>query len=108
MKRTILGLAVALFAAPAVYAAEADPVAGQQIHQQACFACHGTGVAGAPKTGDKGAWAPRVETGMDTLVKHAIEGFKGEKGFMPPKGGRTDLSDEQVADAVAYMVEQAK
>lgn len=106
MKKTILGLAAALVATSAAYAA--DPAAGQKVHQQACFACHGTGVAGAPKTGDKAAWAPRLEQGMDTLVKHAIEGFKGDKGFMPPKGGRTDLSDEQVADAVAYMAEQAK
>lgn len=106
MKKTMLGLAAAFLVSPIAQAA--DPAAGQRIHQQACAACHATGVAGAPKTGDAGTWAPRIEQGMDTLVKHAIEGFKGDKGVMPPKGGRSDLSDEQVADAVAYMVDQAE
>jgi len=81
---------------------------GQQTYQQACFACHGTGAAGAPKLGDKAAWADRIAQGNDTLYKHAIEGFKGAKGFMPAKGGRADLSDDAVKAAVDYMVAESK
>lgn len=107
MKTILLGLsAAAVFAVPAAHAA--DVAAGQKVYQQACFACHAAGVAGAPKVGDTGAWSPRIEQGMDTLVKHATEGFKGNTGFMPAKGGRADLSDAQVADAVAYMVAESK
>lgn len=105
MKKTMLGLAAAFLVSPVVHAQ--DAAAGQKVFQQACAACHATGVAGAPKNGNVEAWAPRIEQGMDTLVKHAVEGFKGDKGVMPPKGGRSDLSDEQVADAVAYMVEES-
>jgi cytochrome c5 len=81
---------------------------GDQVYQQACLACHGAGVAGAPKYGDKAAWAPRVAQGLDTLHKHAVEGFQGKAGFMPPKGGRADLSDKSVANAVDYMVSAVK
>lgn len=81
---------------------------GQKTFQQACFACHGTGAAGAPKVGDKAAWGARIKGGKATLYKHALEGFKGEKGFMPAKGGRTDLSDDAVKAAVDYMVAQIK
>lgn len=81
---------------------------GQKTYQAACFACHGTGAAGAPKLGDKAAWKARIAQGMDTLNKHAIEGFKGSTGFMPAKGGRADLSDADVKSAVEYMVSQSK
>ena len=81
---------------------------GKATYQQTCFACHGTGAAGAPKAGDKAAWAPRIAKGMETLHNHAIHGFKGEKGFMPAKGGRADLSDDAVKAAVDYMVSLAK
>jgi len=77
---------------------------GKATFQQTCFACHGTGAAGAPKAGDKAAWAPHIAKGKATLYKHAIHGFKGTKGFMPAKGGRTDLSDDAVKAAVDYMV----
>jgi len=60
--------------------------------------------AGAPKFGDKAAWAPRIKQGKETLYKHAIGGFKGKSGVMPAKGGRTDLSDADVKAAVDYMV----
>ena len=86
-------------AAPVV-AASADPKA---TYQSACFACHGTGAAGAPKLGDKGAWKSRIAQGNSTLYDHAINGFKG----MPPKGGRGDLSDGTVQAVVDYMVAQS-
>lgn len=81
---------------------------GKATYQQVCFACHGTGAAGAPKIGDKAAWKSHIAKGKPTLYKHAIHGFKGSKGFMPAKGGRTDLSDDQVKAAVDYMVSMSK
>lgn len=86
-------------AAPAV-----DLAKGKSVYDGACFACHGSGAAGAPKLGDNAAWSDRIAAGMDSLVQHAIAG----KGAMPPKGGRLDLSDDDVKAAVAYMVDQAK
>jgi cytochrome c5 len=83
--------------------AAVDP-AGEKLYKSACFACHGTGVAGAPKLGDKAAWAPYIETGMDTMVKVAIQG----KGAMPPKGGATNASEDEIRAAVQYMVDAAK
>ena len=71
-----------------------------------CFACHGTGAAGAPKLGDKAAWAPRLAQDIKTLHQHAIEGFTGDTGFMPPRGGFANLSDEEVEAAVDYMVHE--
>lgn len=96
-----------------VQQAQAKPAAqeelsGEAAYNSACVACHGAGVAGAPKFGDAGAWSARVAKGLDTLHKHAIEGFKGDAGFMPPKGGRADLSDKSVTNAVDYMVQAVK
>jgi cytochrome c5 len=92
-------------AAPAAAAAD---LGGEEVFNQACVACHGAGVAGAPKFGDKAAWAPRIAEGIDTLHKHALGGFQGKNGFMPPKGGRTDLTDQSVMNAVDYMVSKSK
>ncbi len=78
---------------------------GEGVYNSACTACHGAGIAGAPKTGDADAWGPRLDKGMDTLVRHAIEGFQGDAGYMPPRGGNSNLSDEQVREAVQYMVD---
>lgn len=109
MKTLMKAVGACLLGAGMIATAQAqDLKRGEQVYQQACFACHGTGAAGAPRTGDKEAWAPRIEKGMDTLKKHALEGFRGEKGFMPPKGGATHLSDEQVGDALAYMVKESQ
>ncbi len=99
-------------AAPVVEtAAEPEPVAtamsGPQVYNSACLACHGAGVAGAPILGDAAQWAPRIAQGMEVLTTHAIEGYTGELGYMPPKGGRMDLSDEEVAAAVEYMAAEA-
>jgi cytochrome c5 len=93
--------------APAAAGAVAD-LGGEEVYNQACVACHGAGIAGAPKFADKGAWAARIAQGADTLHKHAIEGYQGKGGFMPPKGGRTDLSNQSVINAVDYMVNAAK
>ena len=68
------------------------------------MACHATGVAGAPKLGDKAGWGPRIQQGIDTLLHSALKG----KNAMPPKGGHASLSDAQVRAAVEYMVSQAK
>jgi len=76
---------------------------GESVYKLACSACHAAGVAGAPKTGDVGQWSPRLAQGYDTLVKHAVEGFKG----MPPKGGNASLDPIEVARAVVYMANLA-
>jgi cytochrome c5 len=86
----------------------AAKLSGPQVYNQACIACHGAGVAGAPVVGDPGVWEARIAKGLDVLHDHAINGFQGEAGYMPPKGGRTDLSDEEVIAAVDYMVEESR
>ncbi len=76
---------------------------GEAVYKNACAACHAAGVAGAPRTGDPAVWAPRLKQGYDTLVKHAVEGFK----TMPAKGGAADLDPIEVARAVVYMANQS-
>jgi cytochrome c5 len=95
-------------AAPAVAATPAADLTGEQVYNQACVACHGAGVAGAPKFGDKAAWAPRIAQGLDTLNTHALQGYQGKAGYMPPKGGRTDLSDQSIVNGVDYIVAASK
>ena len=89
--------------APTTKVAAADSGAGEALYKQACFACHAAGVAGAPKFGDKAAWAPRILTGLDALTTSVIKG----KGAMPPKGGSA-ASDADIHSAVVYMVNAAK
>jgi len=79
-------------------------VDGQVIYDNVCMACHTTGAGGAPQL-VHAEWDARVEQGIDTLYKHAIEGFTGDKGLMPAKGGRSDLTDEQVKASVDYMID---
>ena len=90
--------------------APAEPVAtvlsGPQVFNEACIVCHGTGIGGAPTLVDSAAWEPRIAQGMDTLYLHAVEGYTGSLGYMPPKGARLDLSDEEVNGAVDYMLSQ--
>lgn len=97
--------------APAAAAAPAAPAAapvlaagaGEALYKQACVACHAAGVAGAPKLGDKAAWAPRLSAGLDALTASVVKG----KGVMPPKGGST-ASDAEIHAAVEYMVNASK
>ncbi|OIQ89038.1 cytochrome c-555 precursor [mine drainage metagenome] len=91
--------------APASPTTTAD--AGKALYTSTCIACHGAGIAGAPKVGDKAEWAPRIAQGLAVLDDHAIHGFQGKSGMMPPKGGST-ASDDDVKAAVAYMVAQSK
>jgi cytochrome c5 len=89
-------------------AAPAAVLPGEQVYNTTCSACHAAGVAGAPKFGDKGAWAPRLGQGLAVLHKHALEGFQGKVGVMPAKGGRVDLADASIVNGVDYMVSAAK
>ena len=86
----------------------AMPKNGTELFEQTCSVCHGQGIAGAPKAGDKTAWAPRIAEGKATLYQHALEGFQGKTGVMPPKGGRTDVPDDLVKQAVDHMVQMAQ
>jgi cytochrome c5 len=110
--------AAAATAAPAAAPAPATPVAaaapvalsadaGKKVFDTTCVACHGAGIAGAPKVGDKAAWAPRIKQGAAVLYTHAIQGFQGKAGVMPPKGGAA-VSDDEVKAAVDFMVAAAK
>ena len=94
--------AAAAPAAPAAAPAAASN-AGKDLYSTTCVACHGSGVAGAPKFGDKAAWAPFIAQGLDTMVQKATQGI----GAMPPKGGST-ASDADFKAAIQYMVDNAK
>jgi cytochrome c5 len=91
-------------AASAPAAAQPDAAGGKATYDATCAVCHNAGVAGAPKAGDKAAWAPRVKQGKDALYASALKG----KGAMPPKGGNASLSDDAVKAAVDYLVATAK
>ncbi len=94
--------AAAPAAAPPADTASIDP-AGEKLYKAVCFACHASGVANAPKFGDKAAWAKYVATGMDTMVQNAIHGV----GAMPPRGG-SQASDAEMKAAVQYMVQSVQ
>lgn len=92
---------------------EPEPVAtvmtGPQVYNTACNVCHGTGVGGAPVVGDASMWGPRIAQGVDVLYDHAINGFDGDAITpMLAKGGRTDLSDEEIRAAVDFMVGESQ
>ena len=76
---------------------------GEEIVKAVCSACHLAGVAGAPKIGDKAAWAPRIQQGLSGLLAVATKG----KGAMPPKGGAGDLTEQELARAIIYMTNQS-
>ncbi len=81
---------------------------GQQVYQASCVACHGAGIAGAPKVGDKGQWAARVSAGTEALYQGALIGKQSPAGVMPAKGGNPSLSDQDVKAAVDFMLAQLK
>ena len=80
---------------------------GKKIYNGICVVCHGAGVAGAPRVGDKGAWAERIDKGATTLYANAINGVQGSSGVMPAKGGNPALSDDEIKAVVDYMVAQS-
>ncbi len=89
--------------APAVTAPD-----GKSVYGKACFACHTSGVAGAPKLGDAAVWADRIAQGVKILNDHAVNGYQGTIGYMPAKGGNPSLSDAEVVAAVQYMIDQVQ
>jgi cytochrome c5 len=102
-------LAAAAAAAVAAPTPVATVMTGPQVYNAACIVCHQPpGTGGAPPIGDVAAWAPRIAQGMDTLYMHALQGFQGTAGYMPPKGGRVDLSDDEIRAAVDYLLEQSR
>lgn len=94
----VLTFSIAIAALP-VRAAD-----GKAVYDKTCVACHASGVANAPKFGDKAAWAPRVATGKDAMFAAVIKG----KGAMPPKAGAADLKDDEIKAAIDFMVAAAK
>jgi cytochrome c5 len=90
-------------AASAAPAAAAGPRAGDEVYNAHCAACHGSGVAGAPKLGDSAAWGARAAQGIDTLLSHAVNGIRA----MPPKGTCAACSDDELKGAIEYMLSQS-
>ena len=88
----------------AAQASAAGADKGKAIYDTTCMVCHAAGVAGAPKLGDKPAWAPRIQTGIDALYANSLKG----KNAMPPKGGNVGLPDADVKAAVDFMVAHGK
>lgn len=84
------------------------PQSAQAVYDGVCAVCHQAGIAGAPRTGDVENWQARIGRGMAVLVQNAINGYQGEAGIMPARGGNAALSDDEVAAAVRYMVEQSQ
>ncbi len=80
------------------------PANGKELFEQVCKTCHGPGLVGAPKAGDRTAWASAIAEGKPTLYQHALDGYTGKTGTMPPHGGRTDLPDALIKQGVDYML----
>ncbi|MEI7787813.1 MAG: c-type cytochrome [Chlorobiaceae bacterium] len=97
---TLLAVAMISVDAEAAY----DVASGKATYDATCAACHKSGLLGAPKLGDKAAWAPRIVQKLDDMVSKSIQGFQGKTGTMPARGGDAKLTDAQVGNAVAYMV----
>lgn len=104
-KMLLITASMALMAALSTTNAED---AGEKTYKVACFTCHDTGMAGAPKFGDKAAWKDRIAKGNDALYEHAIEGFISPTGFKLALGGPVDLNDADIKAAVDYMVSSVK
>jgi cytochrome c len=95
-------------AGPKVAVSSSVVAEGQAVYQRSCALCHDQGVAGAPALGDAADWGARLEKGLDVVYDHAINGFQGDAGVMPPKGGFVQLSDDEVRQAVDYLLEQSR
>jgi len=85
-----------------------DLTQGEKVYSQRCAACHDRGLAGAPQTGNKGEWTTAIAQGIDLMVEHSLNGYKGQRGLMPARGGHADLSDSDVIAAVHYMAKESK
>ena len=95
---------VLLSVSGSVISAHSFAATGEEIYNGVCFACHKTGVANAPKLGDKAAWNKRLEQGIETIYTNSLKG----KNAMPPKGGATNYSDDEIKATVDYMLESVK
>ena len=108
MKKLYTLIFVASFTLYLTSSVAADTAKGQGVYMNFCASCHASGIAGAPKVGDKAAWKNRTSKGSAEVIKNAVNGFQGESGFMPAKGGNSALTDEEVSSAVMYMLELSK
>jgi cytochrome c5 len=95
-------------AAPTPAVATAGNEKGEHVYKATCSMCHATGAGGAPTFKSKDDWGPRIAKGKDTLYAHALQGFTGQKGTMPAKGGNASLPDDDVKAAVDYMTAAAQ
>ncbi|MFZ0256679.1 MAG: c-type cytochrome [Gammaproteobacteria bacterium] len=100
MRKALLFLGACALVCSGGCAMVAGEAAGEKVYNSACVACHSTGAAGAPKVGDKESWRPRAGEGLEALVNNAING----KRSMPAKGGNPGLTDEEIKQAVRYML----
>ncbi len=80
---------------------------GRQIYLENCASCHAEGRGAAPRVGDTGYWQERLEKGVDTLIRHSVQGYEGDLGYMPPKGGNPHLTYDEIEAAVAYILSQS-
>ena len=96
-------LAFAACIAPQAAEAQRGERSGKEVVEATCVTCHGTGARGAPKIGDRKAWSKRAARGLSSLTQHALEGIRG----MPAHGGNLELTDLEIARAVAYMVNRS-
>lgn len=103
----LFACALVLFAGcdqPAPSTPGVDLALGESVYGQRCGSCHERGLAGAPRTGAAEEWTTALARGIDTLIANSIEGYRGERGFMPPRGGHAALTDAEVTAAVHYMI----
>jgi len=85
------------------------PLSGPQVYNDICSICHAApGIAGAPVLGDMAVWAPRLAQGIEVIQTHVMDGYQGETGFMPAKGGRLDFADEEILAAIDFMLEPVR
>ncbi len=85
-----------------------DLAQGEKVYGQRCAACHDRGLAGAPQTGNKREWTTAITQGIDVMIEHSLNGYKGQRGLMPARGGHADLSDSDVTAAVHYIVQKSR